>query len=136
MRKVLAIMSCISALVIALGVIYLSRNYFVIDPPAMSYLQFKNLVKTQSGSIEEVVWLDDVPKLVVTLKNQKVNTVYLSPEQQREILPEMRKCDFRLLLSWEEGRHLPSSIEPSLDWLSEQWHRSFPGGGSNNNRAN
>lgn len=136
MRKVLANSSCIFAIAVALGVIYLSRDYFEIDPPAMSYLQFKNLVKTQSDSIERTVWLDGVSKLRVKLKNQKVYIVYLSREQRKEFNAEVPNLNIQLGLSWEEGRHLPSSIEPCLDWLSEQWLRFSPGGGSNNNRAN
>ncbi len=136
MRKVLANSSCIFAIAVALGVIYLSRDYFVIDEPAMSYLQFKNLVQTHSDSIEETVWLDGVSKLRVKLKNQKEYIVYLSREQKKEFNAEVHKTNIRLMLSWQEGKHLPSSIEPCLNWLSEEWPRFFPGGGSNNNRAN
>ncbi len=144
MRKILTIISCLFALAVAVCVICFSKSgyYLVWDEP-MTKTKLESLIKNDPKSIEEVSFISGEPKVLVKLQDEKECFLILTPEEKSKLLPELIAKDITLkaICVGRESFWWPTvngqfSIAPYLDWLSEQWLRFSPGGGSNNNRAN
>jgi ATP-dependent Zn protease len=132
--KILSIISCFFAVAVAVCVIYSSQGGYnlVWNRSTMSYSKFQTLIRTESNSIEDVLWRNEKPIIEVTLKNQSKQYIYLSSDQKIELLNELLKREVPVKVNTCQG----GSIAPSLDWLSEVLLRFSPGDGSNKNHAN
>jgi len=109
----------------------------------MTKSKLETLIKNDPKSIAEVSLINGEPRVSVKLQDEKEYFIILTPDEKSKLIQQIIAKDITLkaICVGRESFWWPTvngqfSIEPYLDWLSEQWPRFFPGGGSNNNRAN
>ncbi len=98
MRRILVNMCFLFALAVAaVGTFFNSEGYFLNwDPPTISYQDFKTIVRTNSESIEDILWSNKNHKMVVTLKGKGKYSLFVIPENRKEILDQLLKKEVPL----------------------------------------